>query len=482
MNDILTLSCGRIQGTATDICTFKGIPYASPPVGDLRWKAPQPVASWAGVRDATRYGFDPVQVPGPSLQGPKVDEDCLTLNVWAPADAAGQNLPVMVWLYGGGFTVGSASEARYDGSVLAREGVLVVGVNYRLGVLGFAAHPELSRESPQGVSGNYGLLDQIAALRWVQENIAAFGGDPGCVTLFGESAGGGCVSALLTSPLAHGLFHRAILQSPGSFRPLFWLADAEAVGAKLLGPDITALRRMRADDLLALTGVFAAGARGLTAPRVLRPIVDGYSVVKEERAAYDDGTALTLPMIIGSNTDEGSFFLGGMALKTVSDYRAYVEANFGDDAAEALALYPANSDADIVPRWCDIFGDTQFALGVRGIAERNAAREPRTFRYLFSHRPGGREAPPTHTDELRFMFGTLPANATAADIDTSKAMRGAWARFAETGDPNGGGLPQWQRYTASADPHLNFGVPLAAGSGWRRKELDFLERWFTSRG
>lgn len=482
MTDILTLANGRIRGTVTDIRAFKGIPYAAPPVGDLRWKPPQPVAPWRGVLDATRYGFDPVQVPNASLQGPRVDEDCLTLNVWAPTAGLGSKRPVMVWLYGGGFTVGSASEARYDGSALAREGVVVVGVNYRLGVLGFAAHPELGRESPHGASGNYGLLDQIAALRWVQENIAAFGGDPGCVTLFGESAGGGCVSALLTSPLARGLFHRAILQSPGSFRPLFRLADAEAVGTKILGPDISALRRMRADDLLALTGDFAAGARGLTAPRVLRPIVDGYSVVKEERAAYADGTALTLPMIIGSNTDEGSFFLGGMALRTVSDYRAYVEANFGNDAAEALALYPADTDSEIAPRWCDIFGDTQFALGVRGIAERNAAREPRTFRYLFSHRPGGRAQPPTHTDELRFMFGTLPADASAADIAMSNAMRGAWARFAATGDPNGRGLPLWPRYTPSADPHLDFGAPLVPGSGWRRRELDFLERWFTARG
>lgn len=475
---IVQIESGRVRGSDGAIRVFKGIPFAAPPLGELRWKEPQPVRPWSDVLDAGGYGNDPVQAPHPGLQGPAIAEDCLTLNLWTPAASPAERLPVMVWLYGGGFVTGSASDPRYEGSALAREGVIVVGVNYRLGVLGFAAHPALSHESPHAASGNYGLLDQIAALRWVRDNIAAFGGDAQRVTLFGVSAGGACVSALLTSPLAAGLFHRAILQSPGSFRPLCPLREAEAVGEKILGADLAALRRLPAGDLLARTGDFAAGARGLTAPRVLRPIVDGYALTSDERAAYAAGSARALPMIIGSNADEGSFFLGGLAARTVAEYRAYIESNFGADAAAALALYPAATDADVPARWSEIFGDTQFVLGVRCLAQRNAAREPRTFRYLFSHRPGGRASPATHTDEMCYVFGTLPANAGEADRAMSGEMRAAWARFAATGDPNGGGLPRWPVYDPAGDPHMEFGDSVRAGAGWRRRETDFLDAYF----
>ncbi|MDB5999355.1 MAG: para-nitrobenzyl esterase PnbA, partial [Rhizobacter sp.] len=286
---VVTTRAGMLAGTRlTDaglppIDVYKGVPYAARPVGPLRWQAPQALAPWVGVRSALQFGPDCPQPPSEPSRATRHAEDCLYLNVWAPADAACGSLPVMVWLHGGSFVGGSGSDPRSDGASLAREGVVVVTLNYRVGLFGFLAHPALSAESTRGVSGNYGLLDQLCALRWVREHIARFGGDASRITLFGNSAGASSIALLMASPLAVGLFQRAILQSPGAARPLASLAQAESAG-QALGDDLDALRAMASDELLALTAQ-AAPLRSLRAPRLLRPIVDGVVIVEDERPA-----------------------------------------------------------------------------------------------------------------------------------------------------------------------------------------------------
>jgi len=247
------IASGEISGTGTDVRVYRGIPYAAPPVGPLRWRPPQPVAAWSGVHDGSQFGFDPMQLNEPSRGSlaPGTSEDCLTLNVWAPATVPAGGAPVLVWFDGGGFIAGSGAKARTDGERFAKLGAILVTVNYRVGVFGFLAHPALTAESPQHASGNYGFLDAVAALQWVRANIAAFGGDPARVTAFGESAGGAVAALLLISPLARGTFDQVILQSPGSFRPLCPLADAETAG-RVVGDDLTAMRAIPADELLAM--------------------------------------------------------------------------------------------------------------------------------------------------------------------------------------------------------------------------------------
>ncbi|MDP6173765.1 MAG: carboxylesterase family protein, partial [Rhodospirillales bacterium] len=285
-SNIAVTQSGELSGTGDSVRVFKGIPYAAPPVGDLRWRPPQAPAKWEGVREAGSFGPDCLQNPRPGSRAPGMSEDCLTLNVWAPPPPEeGQSHPVMVWIHGGSYVLGSGSDIRSDGESFARKGVVFVTFNYRLGVFGFLAHPELTQESPNNSSSNYALLDKIAALRWIKDNIAAFGGDPGRVTVFGCSAGSASLSLLMTSPLAGGLIDRAILESPGAFRPLASLAGAEEVG-NCMGDDLTAMRAMTADEVFARTGDFVPLVRGLTTPRVLRPIRDGWIIPEDERDAF----------------------------------------------------------------------------------------------------------------------------------------------------------------------------------------------------
>ena len=485
---VVRTASGSVSGSGTDIHAYKGIPYAAPPVGDLRWKPPQPAASWSGIRAATAFGDDPMQGGPTGMRGPQTSEDCLTLNIWTPANRGGKMLPVMLWVYGGGFLVGSSSMPMYEGEALARKGVVVVTINYRLGIFGFLAHPGLTAESPHHSSGNYGLLDQIAALKWVRANIAEFGGDPDNVTVFGESAGGASVASLLMSPLTQGLFHRAILQSPGALRSLSPLQDAEKAAGDALGQDLAALRALPAAELLGKTGQVGPAGRSLTGPRVMRTIWDGWVLAEDERPAFQAGHFQKLPMIIGGVENEGAFFVGNMPIKTTADFRKFVELGLGRFAEEAFSIYPANSDAEVARAAGNVFADTQFNFGVRGVARLNAQYEKRTFRFLFTQHPGGREAPPTHVDEVPYVFGNLAvprmgkpvsaAEITEQDRSVCEAMMGAWARFALTGDPNGAGLPSWSAYDSAKDNYLAFGDPVAPASGWRTKQLDFVERLF----
>jgi len=477
------------EGSLRGLCSgeggvFQGIPYAAPPLGPLRWRAPQPPRRWDGVRDALAFGPDFPQAPNPRFRAPRQDEDCLYLNVWTPSLDRAAKLPVLVWLHGGGFTGGSGSDLRCDGARLAQEGAVVVTLNYRSGLFGFLAHPALGRESPQGVSGNYGLLDQMAALAWLRENVAAFGGDPQRVTAFGVSAGSASISLLLAAPPAKGLFQRAILHSPGAGRPLASLRDAEQAGLRL-GTDLEALRNLSAAEVLARTSLLNPAVRGLTTPRVLRPIRDGWLLPEDERPAFQAGRMHAMPLIVGSNTDEGTMLTKSWPIDTLAAWRQQVEANFGPATAEAAALYPAGVDGETRAAVAAMFADTQFNYGTRLLAQCMARLEPRTWKYLFERRRPHQQDGPHHGEEVAHAFGNVDlappgetADFDAADEALSRTLRKAWVAFAAQGDPNAAGLPRWEAYRTADDNHLSLGDEVRPGTGWRRAQLDFLERFY----
>lgn len=466
---------------APAVDAWLGLPYGQPPVGSLRWRRPQAAAAWSGVREAVAFGPDTVQAANPRLRGTGQGEDVLHLSIWAPASASVASLPVMVWLHGGGFVGGSASDLRSDGTELARQGVVVVAPNYRTGIFGWLAHPALARESAHGVSGNWGLMDQILALQWVRENIAAFGGNPGQVTVFGVSAGSASISLLLTSPLAQGLFHRAILHSPGAGRPLATLEEAQAAGSSL-GDDIAALRALDARSLWALTPRLNPAVRGLTTPRVLRPICDGVVLPQQERAALLAGQLQAMPLIVGSNSDEGSLLTQSWPIDTVADLRQLVERNFGPLAAQALAHYPADNDAQARQAVGELFADTQFNLGVRMLARAMAGRQQPVWRYVFTRRRPGQTDGPHHGDEVAHVFGNLRKTWGEAFDDTdrrlSRTLLQAWSGFAREGRPPLPAPAPWPPYDMHADAHLEFGDTLSTGRHWRQHTLDFLETFY----
>jgi para-nitrobenzyl esterase len=469
---------GLVRGRrAASACAFLGIPYAAPPVGPLRWRPPQAAARWEGVRDALQFGADFPQAPLYPLRGAGQGEDALHLNVWTPVADPAARLPVLVWIHGGGFSAGSGSEPQNDGARLAAEGAVVVTLNYRIGLYGFLAHPALSRESAEGVCGNYGLLDQLAALAWVRENIAAFGGDPARVTAFGYSAGSASLSLLLTSPLARGAFDQAILQSPGAGRPLAPLKMAEDAG-RVLGEGLAALRALDAQQILARTSLLSPRVRGLTTPRVLRPIQDGWVVPQDERAALAAGRIHPMPLLVGSNADEGSLLTRAWPCDTLAAWQEQVDLNFGAAASQAAKLYAAAGEQEARAKVAEMFADTQFNYGTRLLARAMAQREPRTWRYLFAHRPAGQADGPHHGDEVAYVFGTLAESASEEDRQLSDRMRKAWVRFAAAGDPNGAGLPRWDAFRAAEDNHLVLSASTQGGAAWRAAQLDFLERFY----
>ncbi len=483
---VVQTSAGAIAGAGGDIVAFKGIPYAAPPVGPLRWKPPQPPVPWSGVRDATHFGADCMQTPYVISTGQKTSEDCLTLSVWIPAHARNAHRPVMVFIYGGAFIGGSSAYPLYDGAKLAAEGLVVVGFNYRVGVFGFLAHPMLSAESPQHASGNYGLLDQIAALEWVKTNIAAFGGDPERVTVFGESAGAVSIAVLMTSPLAKGLFKQAILQSP-VVPPLARLTAAEHRGAAL-GEDLAALRRLGAEQLLAHNGdFFPPSARNLLPAAFPAPIVDGYVVPTQPRAAFRAGAVNAVPTIVGLNAEEGRMFAADNNSVSVASYQIWVKEKFGPLAANILRLNPAATDAAAAAAITAIVGDAMFGESARLVARGISQHQPKTFAYVFTRSVAGRPQPATHSEELPFVFGSLEQPSfikhpapDAIDRQLSALMMRTWARFAATGDPNGGGLPRWPAYDPATNPYLDFGTQIRAGHAYRKVQLDALEAYNSS--
>jgi para-nitrobenzyl esterase len=471
--DHVRTASGSIEGrTSSDgnIRIFEGIPYAAPPVGGFRWKAPQPVVPWSGVKQATNFGARCMQDGHPddaSFRDSGPSEDCLFVNVWTAAKSPNAHLPVMVWIHGGGFAAGSSSEARQDGEVLAKKGVVVVSFNYRLGVFGFFSYPALTEESGHHSSGNYGLLDQIAALQWVQENIAAFGGDPRSVTIFGQSAGSFSVSGLMASPLSRGLFNRAIGES-GAFlgvgpptRPLaVSQADdekfAESIGAKSL----ETLRAMPAANLLA-----AATKQNLTR---LWPNVDGYFFSEDPLAVYMSGKQLHIPLLAGWNRDElSSRAIFQTADPTAKNFIAVAHQLFGEKSDEFLKLYPATTDKVAERSAQDFAGDQLIAFGAwKWIEMQRTTGASTVFRYEFDNAPPQPAGAPSsgayHTAEIEFVFKSLPSKQLPwrpEDEKLSEVMASYWSNFAKTGDPNGPGLPLWPACTPSTEfqvMHLSF--------------------------
>ncbi len=481
---VVEIAGGRVAGAGADVLAFKGLPFAAPPVGPLRWQRPAPVAAWSGVRDALQFGDDPVQAANPNLRGPRRSEDCLTLNVWTPRDRGAAPLPVLVWFPGGGYVAGAGSDRRFDGEALAREGAVVVTCNYRVGLFGFLAHPRLSA-ADDGASGNYGLYDAVAALEWVRDNIAGFGGDPGCVTAFGVSAGSASVALLLTSPAVQGLFHRAILQSAGAFRPLSPLADAEVAGATL-GADIAALRALSTEDAFALTPRLVPKQRGLTGARVLRPIRDGRILLQDDRDAWQAGAFERMPLLIGNAADEGEMFVANWTIATVDAYRRFLAETFGDAASAAAAVYPAPDDAAVPAQLAFLFGDSQFTYGGWGIGRAAARHGAPAWRYIFHRHPGGRAAPPEHGDDVPYAFGTWPALAAepphdAGDRELSRRMMACWREFAATGRPDSG-FGDWPPCDPDGDRHLAMDLDSAPATAWRAEQMRFLDRYYDSRG
>jgi para-nitrobenzyl esterase len=468
---------GAIIGSQHDISVYKGIPYVAPPIGALRWRAPQPVKPWDGVREAIAFGPIQPQVrrgAAPAANAPRQNEDSLYLNVWTPAKNATDKLPVMVWIHGGGFTYGSGSAGIYDGTRLAEHGVVLVSFNYRLNVLAGFAHPSLTTETGGG-SGNYGTLDQIAALQWVRRNIAAFGGDPGNVTIFGESAGGISVSVLMVSPLAKGLFHRAIVES-GSTAEIATLASAEKAGEELvskmgLASDPHLLDTLRSKSWGEIPG--AANYRGA-------PIVDGKAILDQPGTLCAAGKQHDVSMIVGFNRDEATFFLAtrGPLPKTVDEYRQSVRTQYGEAADRVLQLYPAQSDADVY--WAVIALRTESGIGlsVRNQLRGMSTVTAKTWMYYFTHLMPGPNAETmgvTHAAELSYVFGTLPdREETRTARPVSDAMVRYWTQFAKTGDPNQSGLPQWPSFGKGHEAYLELGDAIKADTDLEKEKFDAL--------
>lgn len=455
---------GVLEGVVSadgKVRTFKGIPFAAPPVGPLRWKAPQPVVPWTGVRQAADYGPRPMQGrifsdmifhdAGPS-------EDCLYLNLWMPAAPQSARLPVMVWIFGGGLAAGSTSEPRQDAGNLSKKGVLVVSCNYRLGIFGFYAHPELTKESGHEASGNYGLLDQVAALQWVKRNIATFGGDPDNVTIFGESAGSSSVSALMASPLAQGLFHRAIGESGAMLRntrPLPTLAPAEEAGVKFAETawgtaSLEALRAKPAQEVL---------DAALKVPRQnFGPDVDGYFLPVDPHAICASGKQSHVALLAGWNRDEGnyrSFFEKDEP--TVANYLTRAKARFGANAEAFLKVYPATTDAEAKRAAQDLGGDQFIAHSTwKWLELQLQTGGSPVYRYEFDQTlpltadatPGTEPVAP-HASDIEFVFRVLSSRKLPwrpEDHEVSELMASYWTNFAKTGNPNAAGLPPWPPY------------------------------------
>jgi para-nitrobenzyl esterase len=474
---------GLLQGTFEDgLTVYRGIPFAAPPVGDLRWRAPQPAAKWEGVKQAVKFAPGPMQGGNPPSGK---SEDCLYLNVWTPAKSAKDKIPVLVWIYGGGFGAGATSEANYSGENLAKKGVVLISIAYRVGQLGFFAHPELSNENPNHVSGNYGLLDMIAGLQWVKKNIAAFGGDPKKVTIFGESAGGIAVSMLCASPLAKGLFHGAISQSGGNFgppRPTTFpgenqkrLTDAERVGQVYLKnanvSSIAELRKLPADKLPAVRGMSW-------------PIIDGYVIPDDQYKLYSTGRFNDTPILVGYNSDEGASF---SPPRTPQAYIAGVKQRYGPFAENLLKAYPA--DSAMVPKTArDLARDAAFGWHTWIWARlQSKMGKSKAFYYYFDQHPdypedspqAGRGSP--HGQDVAYVFQHLNASnqqITKTDLEISDAMAAYWTNFTKTGDPSGNGVPVWPAFRDANPVVMYFNKTPHTGPVPSAESLKSLDAYF----
>jgi para-nitrobenzyl esterase len=443
---------GTVSGTADDgISIFKGIPFAAPPVGDRRWKAPAPVVPWSGVRKADAFANACMQAPNTQGNTAPVSEDCLYLNVWTPAKSADAKLPVIVWIHGGGYVGGSTSIGMYDGTGFAKKGVVLVSLAYRLGPYGFMAHPELSRESGKG-SGTYGIQDLVAGLQWVRANVTAFGGDPKQVTIFGHSAGAGAVSFLAASPTAKGLFQKVIAMSGGSFTPLQTseqgafgmtiptLMLAESTGTALLARlGVKSIAEARKLDEGALQAAAGAGP--------WRPVADGHVLSNDLGSLYSQGKFNDTPVLLGHTSDETLVF-GGPKSLTPADFEKQIRSDFGAQADAVLKAYPHASEADALKAMRYVRNDSSFAWNAWTWARQQTRHgKGKVYSYYFdTHAPQAEGS--GHGSDVPFVFQTLAGRRTpsAEDLALSDQISSYFVNFAKTGDPNGGGLPQWPAF------------------------------------
>jgi para-nitrobenzyl esterase len=485
---------GAVSGAAADgVEAFKGIPFAAPPLGSLRWRAPQPVTPWSGVRDSTQYGHDCMQTPfggDAAPLGTAPAEDCLVLNVWRPQGAKpGDKLPVIVWIYGGGFVNGGSSPSVYDGSAFARKGVIMVSFNYRLGRFGFFGFPALTKENKDnGLLGNYGYMDQIAALKWVQRNIAAFGGDPAKVTIFGESAGGGSVHVLLSSPESKGLFRGAIVESGGGRSNLMGdrmlsqdkpnLPSSETLGVNFAkkngieGEGADALAKLRAlpaetvnDGLGMMTMAQAQQTYG-------GPMVDGKIVTQSPQAAYEAGAQAKVPVMIGANTADIGF---GFAPTKDAAFAA-----FGPLAEQARKAYDPDGTKSLQEVNAEIGMDKMMVEPSRFVASTLAKQGLATYEYRFGYvatsvKDQWKSGAP-HATEIPYVMDTVKAKygdqLSETDAKIADQTNSYWANFAKTGNPNGSGLPNWPQYDPAKDELMNFtpdGVPVGMQDPWKAR-------------
>jgi para-nitrobenzyl esterase len=472
-------------GSPPSVRVFKGIPFAAPPVGELRWRPPQAPAKWDGVRAANAFSANCIQRSADGARFPPyggdrsartMSEDCLYLNVYTSAPSASARQPVMVWIHGGAWTSGAG--AIYQGEDLAAKGVVVVTINYRLGVFGFLAHPDLTKESPHHSSGNYALLDQIAALQWVQRNIAAFGGDPSRVTIFGESAGSWSVHSLVASPLARGLFHRAIGESGGRFAITTTLEQAERAGAKfgdaVAATTLAALRAKPADDLNGASGVFSTVSNA-----------DGWVLPATVKEVFASGKQNDVPILIGSNADEGSIFASETT--TAEQFRDDVKRRFGANADALLAMYPFATDHEARLARAHSMRDQTFGWEMRTWARMQAKTgTSKVFLYYFSHVPPLPDAKwlgAQHGAEIPYVLnwpnGTHSTNVlwTEADRRLASQLSSYWINFAASGDPNGPGLPAWPSYDPKNERAFNLDGTMSAIPIPSAKVLDLLDRF-----
>ena len=489
-DDALTVktNAGKAHGKAINdgkVHAWLGLPYAAAPVGDLRWKAPQPAARFSGERDATKYASHCAQnhvFDDMVFQDSGASEDCLYLNVYAPASAGeSSKLPVMFWIHGGGFSGGGSDEPRHNGDFLPLKGVVLVTINYRLGVFGFLATEDLAKEAG-GSAGNYGLQDMVAALRWVKANIGQFGGDPGNVTIFGESAGSFAVSTLMASPMAQGLFQKAIGESggavAGSTLAYDSLAMREAKDAKWVSTlNVKSLAELRA--LPTQTILDAAKKPGAGFP----PDIDGKVLTEAVGDTYASGKQAHIPLIAGWNSDEGSFM--AMRPVTAAQWKERAQKMFKDRAGEFLKLYPADTDAEAVRAAIDFGSDQFIAYGTWAWleAQRKTGNAP-VYRYHFElaatpskYHPGTYAF---HSDDIEYVFGTLDTrpgwDPRPEDRMLSEKVMTYWTNFAKTGDPNGGNLVKWPKYNDESHPLIHLNSTVTSSADTLRPRYEFLER------
>lgn len=500
ISDPVRLDSGPIAGTAGKdpaVRVYKGIPFAAPPVGNLRWSPPMPVKPWTEVRNADQFGNMCMQAAGGGRggqdkgkgkgknaetkapdAGPRISEDCLYLNVWTAAQSAGERRPVMVWIHPGGYTSGSGSSPGYDGEALAKKGVVLVTINYRLGIFGFFSHPELTQLSDRRGAGNFAFMDQTAALKWVQNNIIQFGGDPRRVTVFGNSAGSASISNLVASPQTKGLFARAAAQSGAwmglSAAPMRTLSDAEQAGVKTAesmgAHSLAELRAKPAEEVL------KAGRGG-------GPVIDGWFLPQDPATIFAQNKQNDVPTLLGSNKDEGTFFLQDT---TAAAYVERIQKRFGDSAKAFLQLYPAGSDAEASASQLAAFRD-ELGFVMRNWANvQTKTGKSKVFLYYFTHEPpsagaGARGSGATHGSEAQFVFGNLLGNRAWTDVDreVSATLSDYWINFATTGDPNGKDLPKWAAFDAKKnDRPMALGDKAEPGPPPNAAQIAFFQAWY----